>query len=484
MSDFVEIYGGLKNNKSYLILNSSESEVTGNLTVLEDLDVYGNIYFNNTDLSSALANLVVDLTGGQDASFSNIDITGSLKLNNIDISGKLTQIDVSLVDFNNRGNNREAITDLYDLEPNIDNSSAIISQIANKCKEPWWLNYGETIRVGSILSSDQLNFSGKFKGGVLAPNGKIIFVPDRSPRVGIYDPETDIYIDGAFHNRSGQPFSGGVLAPNGKIIFVPFLMGAVGIYDPITDNYTDGVLLPFDAPVPFRGGVLAPNGKIIFVPNGDPANSSKKIGIYDPVTNIYQDSVAEHHLEQRTENAFRGGVLAPNGKIIFVPCNSDYIGIYDPIADKYIRGPAHSSYGFHVGVLASNGKVILIPSTAGNGDIGIYDPYTNIYTKGPYMGVIYFQPSGAVLAPNGKIIIIPDTGIYSYIYDPNSGINGSFTRLPTQTGAGWCGGVLAPNGKIIFVPNKINQNHVLVYGNSYPLRYINDTLAPYFSSLI
>ena len=28
---------------------------------------------------------------------------------------------------------------------------------------------------------------------------------------------------------------------------------------------------------------------------------------------------------------FRGGVLAPNGKVILVPYNSNYVGIYDPV---------------------------------------------------------------------------------------------------------------------------------------------------------
>ena len=100
MSDVVEIHKRTNEDGSkYLILNSMETEVSGNLTVLEDLDVCGNIYFNNRDLSSVLANLEVDLTGGQDASFSNLDISGSLKLNNIDISGKLIQIDASLVEI-------------------------------------------------------------------------------------------------------------------------------------------------------------------------------------------------------------------------------------------------------------------------------------------------------------------------------------------------------------------------------------------------
>ena len=30
-------------------------------------------------------------------------------------------------------------------------------------------------------------------------------------------------------------------------------------------------------------------------------------------------------------NNFAGGVLAPNGKVIFVPLNSNYVGIYDPV---------------------------------------------------------------------------------------------------------------------------------------------------------
>mgnify|MGYP000238701782 CR=1 FL=1 len=42
---------------------------------------------------------ITNLTGYEDASFTNVDISGSLILNNIDISGKLSQIDTSLVDL-------------------------------------------------------------------------------------------------------------------------------------------------------------------------------------------------------------------------------------------------------------------------------------------------------------------------------------------------------------------------------------------------
>ena len=92
-----EIYGTLRDSKTFLIIDSTQTEVSGNLSVLQNLDVCGNITFNNTDLSSALSNLVVDLTGGQDASLNNVDISGILKINNLDVSGKLSNIDASLV---------------------------------------------------------------------------------------------------------------------------------------------------------------------------------------------------------------------------------------------------------------------------------------------------------------------------------------------------------------------------------------------------
>ena len=158
MSNVSQIYGTLRNSEPYIILNSTETEVSGNLAVLQNLDVCGNITFNNTDLSTALSNLVVDLTGRQDASFNNVDITGildagtngtikaanfnvgsknvidgsagvscralevknqsnyicllaqdtqvtisgSLMLNNTDVSGKFTQLDASLFDVSGK----------------------------------------------------------------------------------------------------------------------------------------------------------------------------------------------------------------------------------------------------------------------------------------------------------------------------------------------------------------------------------------------
>ena len=107
----------------------------------------------------------------------------------------------------------------------------------------------------------------------------------------------------------------------------------------------------------FAGGVLAPNGNVILVPV-----NSDYVGIYDPDTDTYS-SGATH---SEGNSAFIGGVLAPNGNVIFVPYNSDYIGIYDPDTDTYTQGDAHGEGGntFIGGVLAPNGKVILVPRSS------------------------------------------------------------------------------------------------------------------------
>jgi hypothetical protein len=41
------------------------------------------------------------------------------------------------------------------------------------------------------------------------------------------------------------------------------------------------------------------------------------------------------------DDAFGGGVLTSDGKVIFVLCNSDYVGIYDTDIDTYSRVDSH-----------------------------------------------------------------------------------------------------------------------------------------------
>ena len=87
--------------------------------------------------------------------------------------------------------------------------------------------------------------SNAFFGGVIAPNGKVIFVPAYSANVGIYDPIASTYTDGPAHGKGNFAFAGGVIAPNGKVIFVPYSSANVGILSTGLERPLATLLSPF-----------------------------------------------------------------------------------------------------------------------------------------------------------------------------------------------------------------------------------------------
>ena len=130
----------------------------------------------------------------------------------------------------------DPLTDLYNLEPNDTNSTAITTQIENNFKPAWWLDYTNTYTNGSGHGRG----TNAFGGGVLAPNGKVILVPINAGVIGICDPTANNYSNGPAHGAGSSAFYGGVLARNGKVILVPRNATIVGIYDPTNNTYTNG----------------------------------------------------------------------------------------------------------------------------------------------------------------------------------------------------------------------------------------------------
>ena len=111
-----------------------------------------------------------------------------------------------------------------------------------------------------------------------------------------------------FGSLSGTAkWRGGVLAPNGKIYGIPYDSTTVLEIDPITKTTTTFGSLAGD--FKWAGGVLAPNGKIYGIPHG-----STTVLEIDPVTKTTSTfgSLA-------TNGKWFGGVLAPNGKIYGIP---------------------------------------------------------------------------------------------------------------------------------------------------------------------
>ena len=110
---------------------------------------------------------------------------------------------------------------------------------------------------------------------------------------------------------AAEAYRGGVLAPNGDIHFVPTSanrgqkISAAGVVSTYSLVYTTTSA--------YSGGVLAPNGDIHFVPLS--ANRGQKISA--------AGVVSTYSLVYTASNAYAGGVLAPNGDIHFVPRAAD-----------------------------------------------------------------------------------------------------------------------------------------------------------------
>jgi hypothetical protein len=337
-----------------------------------------------------------------------------------------------------------------------------------------------------------------FSGAVKADDGRIIFVPHHSLVVGIFDPATDTYTAGPAHGREigGNQmdlgaFCGGVKADDGRIIFSPMCSTRVGIFDPETNLYTDGPAhgqgfsYTNQMPSAFNGAVKAEDGRIIF-----PPFNSRVVGIFDPASDTYINGPT--HRIGAAGRFFSGGVKADNGNIIFVPMYSSIglnyinpIGIFIPEENRYVNGPSLSQIGepgndffraFSGGAKADDGRIIFAPFGVNQANlnapstrIGIYDPDANVYIHGPAHGFILQQNrrgvfDGAVKADDGRIILVPRNNSVVGIFDPKTD---TYKNGPTVWGGnniggdGFSGGAKVDDGRIIFAP--FNANGIGIY---------------------
>jgi hypothetical protein len=238
-----------------------------------------------------------------------------------------------------------------------------------------------------------------------------------------------------------------------RLITMPSELTTPYIFEWINEDYSVGTATYTDGPAhgksnyAFAGSVLMPNGKVMLTPR-----NSDNIGIYDPVEGTYADGPAHG----KGLYAFYDSTLLPNGKVMLTPYKSANIGIYDPVANTYTDGPEHgkgsNSNAFYGSTLLPNGKVMLTPYTSAK--IGIYDPVEGTYADGPAHGKGLYAFSGSTLLPNGKVILTPSSSDNIGIYDPGDGAVGTYTDGPAhgKDNDAFAGSVLLPNGKVMLTP--------------------------------
>lgn len=341
-----------------------------------------------------------------------------------------------------------------------------------------------TINLNDLDYNDSTQ--GKFAGGVLAPNGNIYCIPHSSTYVAIINPYTKKVDTSTITGLSGtSKWYGGVLATNGKIYCIPYQSSQILIIDTKdnTISYISGITNSNYPSIvasqeKWIGGVLAPNGKIYCSPyfaqcvliidtSNDTVNLTDIVGITS--TNpIYGATPSTNGLLWRSTNteSFGGAVLAPNGKVYFIPAAAYGILEINPennTVNTSYRYPStirvnNQRFSFFGSCLAPDGNIYLAPWNF-NKFLKIdvtktlpTDRFVNIQTVSP--GSLW---QGLVCGQNGKLYAIPFNSSVVAIIDPlTSTVN--LTKITGITGTlKYSGGVLGPDGIIYCIPRNASK---------------------------
>jgi streptogramin lyase len=199
-----------------------------------------------------------------------------------------------------------------------------------------------------------------YYGIIKALNGKLYCVPYNASQVYKIDPDTDTGASIGSVYAAAQKYIGGCVAPNGNIYCPPFAATDILKIDPSTDTTStigSGLTGNYDS------ATLAPNGFIYCIPR----SSGSPIIKINPAT----DAVTTFGATPAGVSVI-GSVLAPNGKIIGAPSDSDSSNTYfvlDPSDDSTYTVDMSSlpaaTGGNRGAVLSSNGHVYFCPFGGG-----------------------------------------------------------------------------------------------------------------------
>jgi len=150
----------------------------------------------------------------------------------------------------------------------------------------------------------------------------------------------------------GNLWIGGILAPNGKIYFIPYNASRVLVIDTVTNQVDTSIVVPSGANKWF-GGAIAPNQKIYCAPH-----NSDSVLIIDTITN----TVDTTSIKVSTGNSkYVGAVLHTNGLIYFIPHHATDVMIINPATNTAdtttITGLSTALAKWYNGTLGTDGKI-------------------------------------------------------------------------------------------------------------------------------
>ena len=306
-----------------------------------------------------------------------------------------------------------------------------------------------------------------YNGGVLLPDGRVVFVPNFASSIGLFNPMTN-----TFSSILGMPgnyaYSGGVLLPDGRVLFVPANATTIGLFNPMTSAYSTITGTP--GGYGYVGGVLLPDGRVLLVPS-----SSTTIGFFNPATNTYS-TITPTSPSLSGGNAYQCGVLLPDGRVVFVPANAANIGIFNSTTNTFNTIPITAVANAYMGgVLLPDGRVLFVPYSATT--LGIFNPTTSTFST--ITGIAISNAyAGGVLLPDGRVALIPYSSATVGIFNP---LTNTYSTIGiTSPGAAFWGGTLLPDGRVVFAPFYSSNIGILTTSMSAPREMC---LSPYCNKL-
>jgi len=209
------------------------------------------------------------------------------------------------------------------LTPNATNGPLIqgwISATCNASSQPtrsWW-----STSLSPSFSNVLITTPGGYQGGVLLPDGRVLFVPSTASNPCFYNPKTLQFSVSGTSVTPGN-FGNGLLLPSGNVVFCP-QNSNVGMFNPVSGKFSNGAALSGGT---YSGTLTANN--VVFAPQGVPSNIVNWNYSTGAATNVYALSGSTYPVNfimraQVGSNDFFSIAWSPQLGIFAAGCNGNF----------------------------------------------------------------------------------------------------------------------------------------------------------------